>query len=144
MASTLAPVTPTRWRRNVVTKPSSLASFLSDEIDAAAFRHVDHVRVGFELLKAHDFSTASYKFSTGLKTMLARAGNPAAYHETITLAFLALIAERSAAGDFGDAEDFIQGAPDLMSKTVLERWYGPERLRSDLARRIFLLPEALR
>ena len=102
------------------------------------------MRVGFELLQVHDFSTAAHKFSTALKAIAARAGNPGAYHETITLAFLALIAERSAARSFDDFEDFARANPDLMDKTVLERWYGPERLHSDIARRIFLLPEATR
>jgi len=123
---------------------SGLELFLRGEIDNRTFRHADHVRVGFELLKAYDFSTASYKFSAGLKTISARAGNPGAYHETITLAFLALIAERSATGRFDNAEDFLRSNPDVMNKTVLERWYTPERLRSDIARRIFILPEVVR
>ena len=118
--------------------------FLQGEIDNRTFRHADHVRVGFELLQAHDFSTAAHKFSTALKAIAARAGNPGAYHETITLAFLALIAERSATRAFDDFEDFARANADLMDKAVLERWYEPERLRSEIARRIFLLPEATR
>jgi hypothetical protein len=118
--------------------------FLRAEIDSATFRHVDHLRVGFELLQVHDFSTAAHEFSTTLKKMAARAGNPGAYHETITLAFLALIAERGAARAFDHFEDFARANPDLMDKAVLERWYEPERLRLDIARRIFLLPEAAR
>jgi hypothetical protein len=121
-----------------------LEAFLQGEIDNRTFRHADHVRVGFELLEAHDFSTAAYTFSTALKAIAARAGNPGAYHETITLAFLALIAERSAARAFHGFEAFARDNPDLMDKSLLERWYAPERLRSDMARRIFLLPEAMR
>ncbi|HEY2050802.1 MAG TPA: hypothetical protein VGH03_15795 [Caulobacteraceae bacterium] len=118
--------------------------FLRGDIDHRTFRHADHVRVGFELLQAHDFSTAAWMFSAALKAIAVRAGNSRAYHQTITLAFLALIAERSAARAFSDFEDFARANPDLMGKAVLERWYAPERLRSDLARRIFLLPEAAR
>lgn len=118
--------------------------FLTGEIDTGAFRHADHLRVGFELLQICDFSTAAHKFSTGLKAFAARAGKPGLYHETITLAFLAVIGERSAARRFNDFEDFARANRDLMDKTVLERWYAPERLRSDMARRIFLLPEVTR
>lgn len=121
-----------------------LELFLRGEIDSGAFRHADHLRVGFELLQAYDFATAAHKLSTALKTLTAKAGNPGAYHQTITLAFLALIAERSAASRFDDFEPFARANPDLMDKAVLERWYAPERLRSDMARRIFLLPEATR
>jgi hypothetical protein len=121
-----------------------LELFLQGEVDAGTFRHADHVQVGFELLQVHDFSTAAYRFSSALKAIAARAGNPGAYHETITLAFLALIAERSAAGRFDDFEPFARANPDLMDKAVLGRWYAPERLHSDTARRIFLLPEPTR
>jgi hypothetical protein len=51
------------------------------------------VGVAFEILRRHDFLDAARAYSDALKDA-ARAGNPAAYHETITPAFLALIAER--------------------------------------------------
>jgi hypothetical protein len=74
--------------------------------------------------------------------MAVRAGSPAAYHETITVAFLAVIAERSGADAFADFEAFACANRDLMDKSVLGRWYTPDRLGMDLARRTFLLPEA--
>jgi hypothetical protein len=121
-----------------------LTRFLRGEIDGRTFRHADHLRAGFELLEAQDFSTAAHSFTTALKTIAGRAGNPGAYHETITLAFLSLIAERREAGGFADFDAFADANPDLMDKTVLERWYAPERLRSDIARRVFVLPDAAR
>jgi hypothetical protein len=124
--------------------PSLSDRFLRGEIDNTTFRHADHVLVGFELLKIHDFSTASHKFSSALKTIAARAGKPGAYHETITLAFLSLIAERSTLRHYENFEDFVQANPDLMDKAILQRWYAPERLHSDVARQIFVLPEAAR
>ncbi len=124
--------------------PPTLDLFLRGRIDAAAFRHADHVRTGFALLKAHDFPFAFHELSQGLKTMAARAGDPGAYHATITLAFLSLIAERSATGGGGTADDFLRRNPGLLDKTILHRWYSPERLASGTARRIFLLPEAAR
>ena len=127
-----------------MVEPTLLELFLAGEIDNKTFRHVDHVRVAFDLLRAHDFSTACYKFSTGLKTIAARAGNPGAYRETITLAFMALIAERSVAGGFDNAEDFIRGVPEVTNPAILQRWYTAEQLKSDLARRIFILPGAKR
>ena len=125
----------------MASEPSLLEQFLKGEIDNRSFRHADHIRVGFELLQRHDFSTAARAFSTSLKTIAAKAGNPGAYHETITVAFLAVIAERSAGCVSGDVEAFLRDNSDLMVKSVLERWYEPERLRSELARRIFLLPQ---
>ena len=121
-----------------------LELFLQGEVAARTFRHADHLRVGFELLQVNDFSTAAYRFSSALKAVAARAGHPGVYHQTITLAFLALIAERGAARPFADFEQFAGANQDLMDKAVLGRWYAPERLHSDIARRVFVLPEPTR
>jgi hypothetical protein len=143
MASTSLPGTPTRsTSRTMPPRSPLLTAFLAGAIDNIAFRHADHVRVGFELLSTHDFATAAQAFSTALRAIAGRAGNPAGYHETITIAFLALIAERSAGSGFDGVEDFLQRNSDLLDKAILERWYAPERLRSAVARRVFILPEA--
>lgn len=119
-----------------------LARFLHGEVDAANFHHADHVRIGFEILRRHSFVDAARAYSHSLKAIAARAGNPGAYHETITLAFLALIAERGA--HFTSFEEFAAANPDLLEKSALTRWYTPERLSSDIARAIFILPDPVR
>lgn len=119
-----------------------LRAFLHGEIAGVGFRHADHVRMGFEILRRHNFPDAARAYSTALKEMASRAGNPGAYHETITLAFLALIAERMAAQDFATFETFAKANTDLLEKAVLRRWYRPEQLGSALARRTFVLPSA--
>ena len=115
-----------------------LRAFLHGEIAGADFRHADHVRMGFEILRRHDFLDAAKACSTALKDMATRAGNPGAYHETITLAFLALIAEPMAS--FDTFETFAAANGDLFEKNVLARWYGAEQLGSAAARRVFVLP----
>jgi hypothetical protein len=80
------------------------------------------------------------RFSTGLKLLAAKAGQPQLYHETITVAFLALINERRAADSATNWPDFEKQNADLLDKRCLEKWYGAEQLRSDLARRAFCLP----
>ena len=63
-----------------------------------------------------------------LRAMTARAGKPEAFHQTITIAFLALIAERMQAGAAADFLAFERANPDLMDRSALARWYRPERL----------------
>jgi hypothetical protein len=121
-----------------------LRAFLHGEIDSGAFRHADHVRVAFEMLRRHAFQDAVQPFCSSLQGIAARAGNPGAYHATVTLAFLSLIAERSASVLHGDFESFASANADLMDKSVLTRWYAPERLASEIARKIFVLPGASR
>jgi hypothetical protein len=107
------------------------------------FRHRDHVRVGYGILERYPFPEAAHLFARELRATAARAGRPAAYHETITLAFLSLIAEHRCAGRFDSFDQFADANPELLDKTTLLRWYTPKRLESEAARRTFLLPQPL-
>lgn len=120
--------------------PPALSAFLYGEIDAVMFRHADHVHAAFEILQRHSFLDAATAYATALKGIATRAGNPDAYHETITLAFLSLIAERMSGRDYDTFAAFVAGNSDLMEKSVLQRWYTPERLQSAVARATFILP----
>jgi len=117
---------------------AALTRFAEGDCDPANFPHREHVRMGFEMLRRHSFPETVLHFSHALRKMAIRGGRPEAYHETITIAFLSLIAERMSGGR--DFESFSSQNQDLFDKRVLERWYRPERLASDDARRTFLLP----
>jgi hypothetical protein len=111
-------------------------------LDPALFPHPEHVRLGYEMLGRYGFGEAVARFSRGLKLLSAKAGRPEVYHETITVAFLALIGERRAQDTYEDWPQFKVRNSDLLDKRCLENWYGVEQLRSDLARRTFCLPTA--
>ena len=72
--------------------------------------------------------------------MTARAGVPGKFHQTMTVAFLSLIAERLFEHGTQTFETFTRDHPDLLDRSVLERLYDPERLASAAARTTFLLP----
>lgn len=118
-----------------------LERFLAGAIPAADFRHADHLRAGYELLRERDFLGAATAYSGALKAMTARIGKPEIFHQTITLAFLALIAERMEKERAEDFQAFADANPDLMDKAVLARWYRPDKLKTSLARRGFVLPD---
>lgn len=124
----------------MTTSSEELARFLRGERDPADFHHRDHVRLAFQLLTETTFPEATAAYARGVRGMAARAGRPEAYHETITVAFLALVAERQARSRELDFEAFASANTDLLEKGVLRRWYDDERLASPLARRVFLLP----
>ena len=123
---------------------SFLEEFLAGDIPAAEFHHIDHVRAGYELLRAMDFLDAVSAYGRALKIMTARVGKPEKLHHTITIAFLAVIAERMAEAPHADFAALLAANPDLMDKTILGRWYEPERLKSDAARSRFVLPDLAR
>ena len=120
-----------------------LERFVRGEIAAASFPHREHVRMAFEMLRRHDFAETVLHFSRALRTMARQAGKPHAFHQTLTIAFLSLIAERLEDGQWEDFGAFARDNPDLLDKGILARWYRAERLASERARRTFLLPEPL-
>jgi hypothetical protein len=98
--------------------PAVLADFEADRIDPARFSHREHVRVSYELLERHPFPEALLHLARGLRQLAAKAGRPEVYHETITAAFLALIAERRLSGNYWSWEDFAARNPDLMARAT--------------------------
>lgn len=117
-----------------------LRAFEMGRLDPARFPHAEHVRFGYEMLDRYSFGEVIWRFSSGLKLLAAKAGKPEIYHETITVAFLALINERRVRRGTGTWSEFQAGNADLFNKRCLEKWYGAEQLGSDLARRVFCLP----
>jgi len=118
-----------------------LERFMRGEIPAAGFPHREHVRMAFEMLRRHDFAETVLHYSRALRAMTARAGKPEAFHQTVTIAFLSLVAERMESGSADDFAAFARDNSDLIDKAALSRWYRPERLASAAARRTFLLPD---
>ena len=124
--------------------PDLLAHFEAGQAEPAQFHHRQHVRVSYELLERHPFPEALLHLARGLRRLAAKAGHPEAYHETITAAFLALIAEQRFAGQYQGWEDFAKRNPDLLKKGLLENFYEPAVLQSALARQTFVLPRGVR
>ena len=126
----------------MTTPPADLLrAFEARDLDPGSFRHLDHVRVAYDMLRKYDFMDAALRYGENIKAIAAGAGVPDKFNATITFAFMSLIAERMETSDHGDYEDFIARNRDLLSKDVLKRWYSPERLRCELARSVFLMPD---
>ncbi len=123
---------------------AALADFEAGRVDPAHFPHRAHVQVSYGLLERHAFPEALLHLARGLRRLAGRAGRPEVYHETITAAFLAVIAERRLRGRYADWEDFATRNPDLLQKDLLEDFYEPEVLQSAIARQTFVLPRGLR
>lgn len=122
-----------------------LALFEGKDLDPAGFRHRDHVALAWALLRRDPPLEAMEKYIAGLKQLTLSAGRPEAYHATITWAFLLLVQERLGRDRESGWEEFERNNADLFawSPSVLERYYRPETLGSELARQVFLLPDRL-
>lgn len=117
-----------------------LTALETGALDPAKFPHPEHVRLAYEMLWRYPFGEAVTRFSRGLKLLATKAGRPEVYHETITVAFLALVNERRARDGAQEWSEFKRANGDLLDKRCLEKWYTAEQLASDLARRTFCLP----
>ena len=81
-----------------------LAAFEATTLPLAAFDHRAHVRAGYLYLTRHGLGAAIDRFGTALRAFAAAHGKQGLYHETITVAFLALINEHIARSDATDWE----------------------------------------
>lgn len=117
-----------------------LAALEEGMLDLAKFPHRAHLRLAFHMLSRHAFGEAVSRFSSALKLLTAKVGKPGVYHETMTVAYLAVISERRARGGSPRWEEFIAANADLLEKGCLLRWYRAEELQSELARTTFVLP----
>ena len=117
-----------------------LAAFEATTLPLAAFDHRAHVRVGYLYLQRYGLGAAIERFGRALRAFAAANGKDGLYHETITVAFLALINERIAESGSKRWEDFAASNGDLMNRNSLAQFYAPEELAAPEARRVFRLP----
>jgi hypothetical protein len=106
-----------------------------------AFDHRGHVRLAWLYLRAQPLLLALPRFIDTLKRYASSLGATGKYHETITYAFLLLIHERIARHPAANTfDEFATANPDLFGP-ILQRYYRPETLASELARSIFVMPD---
>ncbi len=120
-----------------------LRALESCELPEQEFGHAAHVRAAYLYLQQGDFAAALGRVRRSIRTYAAHLGKPDRYHETITVAYVALIQQHMLErGNSGGWTDFARDNPELLKKGLLQEFYPAEQLISDAARKIFLLPRA--
>jgi hypothetical protein len=105
------------------------------------FGHAAHIRAAYLYLQQGEFATALLRLQASIRRYAAAQGRPGRYHETMTVAYLALIQQHiGERGDGGSWPGFADANPELFECGLLLRFYPRAQLESDLARRSFLLP----
>ncbi len=120
-----------------------LEQFVDTTLPAEQFHHQQHVQVAWLFVRQHGMPAALAEFSAAIKRFAAAKGATGLYHETITWAFLLLIADRQARHPVETWPEFEAANPDLLTwkPSILDRYYSRELLASELARRAFLMPD---
>jgi hypothetical protein len=117
----------------------------SATLPAAEFTHRAHVRAGYLYLRRYDFPDACVAMKRAIQGFAAGLGKATLYHETLTIAYLALIAERLAEEPAGlGFEAFMERYPELLSLEYFRRYYPAGELDAPEARATFVLPRPRR
>jgi hypothetical protein len=122
-----------------MTDDAFLNRFETGSLDG--FTHRDHVRVAFAYARRGGVEHAVERARHGLRHLAAAHGEPERYHETLTTAWVRVVAHH-ASGD-GDFDAFLAAHPRLLDRDLLLAHYSRERLFSHAARARFVEPDLL-
>jgi hypothetical protein len=120
-----------------------VARFEALAIAPADFRHREHVRLAFAMLRDADFAEAGLRFKRALLAFASAIGAAGKYHETLTWAYLAVVCERMHEAAYATSLDFVERNPDLLDHRAgaIARYYDVAAITAcPIARRVFVLP----
>ena len=117
-----------------------LAALEDCTLPADCFDHAAHVRAGYLYLRRQPFPQATAAMCATIARYAAALGKPDRYHETITVAFMALInAQLRRPGNGAGWADFSARNPQLLRSDALLAYYPRAVLESREARSCFTL-----
>jgi hypothetical protein len=124
-----------------VTDQEFLRALESCELPEKDFGHAAHVRAAYLYLQDSDFAGALARIRRAIRNYAKHLGKPDRYHETITVAYVALIQQHLCErGNAGGWLAFARDNVELFEPDLLQRFYSRAQLDSEMARRIFVLP----
>ena len=127
-----------------LTDDDFISSFEACTLSPACFHHREHIRIAWLYVGRYGPIKGLEKVCEGIKRFAISLGKPDRYHETMTWAYVLLVRERIArAGEDQTWEEFDEANSDLFDwkQSILKTYYDDATLASDLARRVFLLPD---
>ena len=120
-------------------------AFVAGIITHAEWNHRAHVRIGYLHICRHPFSRALELVRSRIQRLNAIHGTPEAidrgYHETMTRAFMQLIAASAVEMRDADSQAFCDAHPELLDRRVLRKYYTRERILTLKAKAEFVTPD---
>jgi hypothetical protein len=118
---------------------------LLDEVAARAdrFGHREHVHLTWLAVRRHGSDAAIGLICAGLRKLSREAGVPDKYHETLSRAWVEIVAAHTASSrEESDFDAFIQRYPRLLDQRLIAHHYRAETLGSLKARTEWVAPDA--
>ncbi len=121
---------------------SFVEEFESCRLPTAHFHHADHIRLAWIFLGQMDEAEATRRIEQAIRRYADYNGIGQKYHQTITLAWMRLVAAaRRATPHAVCFDEFAEQHPELLAVKNLNNYYTPERLARPEARSGWLEPD---
>ena len=117
-----------------------LEAFETCRLAPQLFHHRDHLRLAWIYLQ-RDASTAPVRIAESIRRYAAYHGQSGKYHETMTLAWLRLLADAARRSGAVNIDAVLRASPELLDQKTLQQYYSPELLASETARDEFVPPD---
>lgn len=121
-----------------MTDQEFVRAFETCELPPACFHHRDHIRLAWIYVRQYGEAEATRRIEESIRRYAAHLGISEKYHQTITVAWMRLVAAGVGAGDF---EEFARRNPGLLEKSALGAYYSEAVLKSEAARVGFVEPD---
>ncbi len=108
------------------------------------FAHREHLELAWSYLRKYPVDEAAEVMATGIRHIARRHGDEAKYHETMTRAWLHLVAVHMQRWEADSFEEFLKRNPALLDTDLIQHFYSRELIGGDLARASWRPPDLRR
>jgi hypothetical protein len=103
----------------------------------SCFHHADHLRLAWLHVRQQPLETAIDNVRQGIRAYAKHLGKPEIYHETLTIAWVRLIASHNEP----TFDEFLRLNEHRLNGELMHRFWSTDRLQSDNARKKWLAPD---
>jgi hypothetical protein len=118
-----------------------LATFERGEFGGDAFPHRAHLRMAWLYVSDLGPEAAIAKAADGIRNLAQCNGRPSLYHDTLTRAWVYVVAAAIARCRYATFSEFMERNPHLVDKHHLLRYYSRDLLMSARARASWVAPD---
>jgi hypothetical protein len=122
-----------------LTDDEFLSAFQSWDLPLSGFRHGDHLRLAWLHLHRISVAEAELQVRNGIRRFAERHGLPHIYHDTVTRAWVRLLATHHEPS----FSEFLSKHEDRLNAGLLHSFWTPELLASQQARRGWVAPDRM-
>jgi len=108
------------------------------------FGHREHLELAWSYVRLYSIDEAGEVMSATIRHVAGLHGAEGKYHETMTRAWLHLVAVHVQRSDADSFEGFLERNPDLLDSELIRHFYSREVIVSEPARTAWTAPDLRR